>query len=453
MYAILDIEATGGKVGEESIIEIAIYKYDGENIVDQFISLVNPQSRIDPFVQKLTKITEKMVKTAPKFHEIAKRIVDITDGCTLVGHNVTFDYRMLIQEFNRLGYQYEKDWIDTFEYAETLIPGMPSYSLGKLCTSLGIIVTNRHRASGDALATVALFKMLLDKDNNKIITKKSGLKYPKKANSKYDKLLAGLPNKPGLFYLYNEEKEIIYIGKSINIAQTVGKIFTSKTLRNNNIKRYTKSIKVELTGSNLLASVKEINEINRIKPTFNPGVYKRSLYQHNIYFRENKHTLSKFEVGKNRKSTPFLSFQTKQEADKALENIITDYHLCQQVNQGIKSDESCFGYTVGTCNGICIGKESIQDYNKRIKEIAVKTKFPANNFLIVSRGRKGIEKSFICIENNEFIGYGYYEFHHQIKSMDLIKKIITKAEETKDIKSIIRNYLFKAKEKQIIKIK
>ena len=114
MYAILDIEATGGKLGEESIIEIAIYKFDGLEIVDQFISLVNPEKKIDQFVQKLTHITDKMVLTAPKFHEIAKRIVEITDDCILVGHNVMFDYRMLVQEFERLGYSYKKDWIRIF---------------------------------------------------------------------------------------------------------------------------------------------------------------------------------------------------------------------------------------------------------------------------------------------------------------------------------------------------
>ena len=173
MYAILDIEATGGKLGEESIIEIAVYKYDGKNIVDQFISLVNPEKKIDYYVQKLTHITDKMVLTAPKFHEIAKRIVEITDDCILVGHNVMFDYRMLKQEFDRLGYNFEKEWIDTFEYSEKLIPDLPSYSLGKLCESLGIIVTDRHRASGDARATVSLFKLLLDKDSQKIITKKN----------------------------------------------------------------------------------------------------------------------------------------------------------------------------------------------------------------------------------------------------------------------------------------
>ena len=75
MYAILDIEATGGKKGEEDIIEVAIYRFDGKKIVDQLISLVSPDRKIDAYVQKLTQITPKMVKSAPKFHEIAKRII------------------------------------------------------------------------------------------------------------------------------------------------------------------------------------------------------------------------------------------------------------------------------------------------------------------------------------------------------------------------------------------
>ena len=450
MYAILDIEATGGKVGEESIIEIAIYKFDGEEIVDQFISLVNPEKKIDSFVQKLTNITDKMVKTAPKFHEVAKRIVEITEDCILVGHNVTFDYRMLNQEFNRLGYTFEREWIDTFEYAETLIPNMPSYSLGKLCDSLGIVVTDRHRASGDARATIALFKILLDKDDNKIITKKSGIKFPKKANNKYEKILENLPNKAGIFYCYNSKKQIIYIGKSINIAQAVNQIYTSKSIRHNRLKRYTKDIKFELTGSNLLASIKEINEIIKIKPYLNQDLTNRNLYQYGIYFRENKSTYSRFEIGKGRKSIPFLTFKTKEEAEHNLEKIMNKFTICQKVNNAVKDDASCFSYTVNNCLGACVGDESKADYNARLKQLVDRTVYPADNFLIVSKGREGIEKSFIYIEDNKFIGYGYYEFHHQINSKDRIKKIITEAEELPDIKAIIRNYLFKAKENQII---
>ena len=161
MYAILDIETTGGQFNEEGITEIAIYKFDGHEIVDQFISLVNPEIPIQPFVVKLTGINNAMLVSAPKFFEVAKRIIEITSDCIIVAHNASFDYRILRTEFRRLGYNFEAKTICTVELAKKLIPEQPSYSLGKLVRALGIPMADRHRASGDALATVKLFKMLL----------------------------------------------------------------------------------------------------------------------------------------------------------------------------------------------------------------------------------------------------------------------------------------------------
>ena len=171
-YAVLDIETTGGKYNEEGITEIAIYRFDGDKVVDQFASLVNPEIPIQPFVVKLTGISKDMLRTAPKFHEVAKRIIEITDGAILVAHNAHFDNRILTTEFDRLGYNFDKQTLCTVELAKQLMPDMPSYSLGKLVQSLGIPITNRHRAAGDALATVELFKLLLLKDAKKEIVQR-----------------------------------------------------------------------------------------------------------------------------------------------------------------------------------------------------------------------------------------------------------------------------------------
>ncbi len=443
MYAILDIEATGGKLGEESIIEIAIYKFDGLEIVDQFISLVNPEKKIDQFVQKLTHITDKMVLTAPKFHEIAKRIVEITDDCILVGHNVMFDYRMLVQEFERLGYSYKKDWIDTFEYSEKLIPGLPSYSLGKLCASLGIVVTDRHRASGDARATISLFKMLLDKDSKKIITKKTGLKQPKKAHSKYQKLLEGLPNTIGIFYLYNSRKQLIYISRSNNIALTINQIFASKTLKSNKLKRYTRTIKFEETGSGFLAALKENNEVLKNQPMYNTKMVENKVYPFGLYFLESKRGYSRLEIGKVRKAIPVLKFKTKERAKEVLEKIVNDYNLCQQVNAGIKSAEPCFQYEVDKCKGACIKEESREEYNQRLNEFIKTTEFPSETFIVIDKGRHGIEKSFYLVENNVFKGFGYYEYHHQIKTLEKIHNILIPIEEKDEVRNMLKYFLFK----------
>ena len=354
-----------------------------------------------------------------------------------------FDYRMLKQEFDRLGYNYEKEWIDTFEYSEKLIPGLPSYSLGKLCESLGILVTDRHRASGDARATISLFKLLLDKDSEKIITKKTGLKQPKKAHSKYQKLLEGLPNSIGVYYLYNSRKQLIYISRSNNIARSINQIFTSKTLKANKLKRYTRSIKFEETGSGFLAAIKENNEVLNNQPMYNVKLVENKVYPFGLYYLESKRGYSRLEIGKVRKTQPVLKFKTKERAKEVLEKIVHDYNLCQQVNAGIKSDESCFQYKVNKCNGACVKEESKEVYNERIQSFIKTTEYPSETFLIIDKGRKGIEKSFYLVENGEFKGYGYYEYHHQIKTLEKIRNILIPIKETEEIKNMLKYFLYK----------
>jgi DNA polymerase-3 subunit epsilon len=206
IYAILDIETTGGKYNEEGITEIAIYKYDGKKIVDQFISLVNPNRNIQPYVVNLTGISNKMLRSAPKFFEIAKRIVEITDNCIIVAHNAKFDYRILKLEFERLGFFYERKNLCTVELSKKIIPDLASYSLGKLVRSLGIPMSDRHRASGDAKATVKLFKLLLDRDIDKQIVKGLIRLEPRRQlEPKLKKIIESLTSDTGIYYMYNNE--------------------------------------------------------------------------------------------------------------------------------------------------------------------------------------------------------------------------------------------------------
>ena len=214
MYVILDIETTGGKFNEEGITEIAIHRFDGEKVVDKFISLVNPEKKIQPFVVKLTGISDKMVRTAPKFHEVAKRIVEITESAVMVAHNAQFDYRILRTEFRRLGFNYERETICTVNLSKELIPEQESYSLGKLVRSLGIPVSDRHRANGDALATLELFKLLLAKDSSKkIIQSVTNAGTLGELSPRQIDLVETLPNSKGVYYMHNKDGDIIFLGK------------------------------------------------------------------------------------------------------------------------------------------------------------------------------------------------------------------------------------------------
>jgi len=270
MYAILDIETTGGKFNEEGITEIAIYKFDGHNIIDQFISLVNPEREIQEFVVKLTGINSKMLKNAPKFHEVAKRIIEITTDCIIVAHNSSFDYRILRTEYNRLGYEFIRNTLCTVELSKKLILDQPSYSLGKLCRGLGIPTSDRHRANGDAVVTVKLFKLLLEKDVEKNIIQQT-IKYSDNRNykNKIIKILEGLPEEEGVFYVHNENGNIIFIGRGKNIKREVNKLLLKNTKRALKISSKINSVTFEKTGNQLLTKLKYYTELENIRPKYN----------------------------------------------------------------------------------------------------------------------------------------------------------------------------------------
>ncbi len=270
MYAVLDLETTGGQFNEEGITEIAIYKFDGHEIIDQFISLVNPEKEIQDFVVKLTGINNKMLVNAPKFFEIAKRIVEITKDCTLVAHNTSFDYRVLKNEFNQLGFDYERNTLCTVELSKKLIQDAPSYSLGKLTRSLGIPITDRHRASGDALATVKLFKILLDKDADKSILKNTVKYFDKRIQkARLNKLLDNLPPVFGIYYIHNTEGKVIYIGRGKNINKELNRLFLKDTKRAVKVQQKAFSVSFDKTGNELFNRLKFYLEVEKLSPKYN----------------------------------------------------------------------------------------------------------------------------------------------------------------------------------------
>jgi len=270
MYVIIDIETTGGKFNEEGITEIAMHRFDGHQVVDSFISLINPEKEIQPFVVKLTGINNKMVKSAPKFHEVAKRIVEISSDAVLVAHNSDFDYRILKNSFKNLGYNYKRNTLCTVELSRKLLPDKDSYSLGKLCKNLGIPMTERHRANGDALATVKLFKLLLEKDLKKEIliqTIQSNVETDIKP--KLDRLLDSVPTKMGIFYLHRSNGSIIYMGKAKNLKKGVNNIFVKKSKRALELQKLVSSISFDRTGNPLISNLKYNEELLIHKPKYN----------------------------------------------------------------------------------------------------------------------------------------------------------------------------------------
>ncbi|UKM64466.1 GIY-YIG nuclease family protein [Flavobacteriaceae bacterium GSB9] len=451
MYAILDIETTGGKYNEEGITEIAIYKYDGHEVVDQFISLINPERDIQPFVVNLTGINSNMLRNAPKFYEVAKRIVEITDECILVAHNAQFDYRILRTEFRRLGFEYERQSLCTVELSKSLIPGQPSYSLGKLVRSLGIPVTDRHRASGDALATVKLFKILLDKDTNKNIVKQSVKSKPKyQLEPKHLDILDELPSTTGVYYIHKSDGEIIYIGKSKNIKKRINQHFTGTNAKSKKIQAQVSAVTYESTGSELVALLKESEEIKKNKPIYNRAL-RRSIFTHALYsfVDDNNYINLKIDIADGRKK-PITTFSNRQSGKSFISKAVEDYNLCQKLAGLYKTKTSCFNYDIKQCKGACIQKEPAETYNVRVKQLIEKNSYSNKNMVVIDRGRSVDERSAILIKNGVFQGIGYFNLNYQINNIDILESIITPMQNNRDVQHIIQSYLRKNKRLKII---
>ncbi|MCF0039628.1 3'-5' exonuclease [Dyadobacter fanqingshengii] len=168
MYAIVDIETTGGGGGAR-ITEIAVFRHDGQQIVDIFHSLINPEIYIPPFITRLTGIDNAMVKDSPTFYDVQDSVRGLTKDAWFVAHNAKFDYGFIKREFGAMDEYFQRDLLCTVQLSRKIFPGLKSYSLGNLCESLEICIENRHRAHGDAAATVQLFEKLLFNDRQSLI--------------------------------------------------------------------------------------------------------------------------------------------------------------------------------------------------------------------------------------------------------------------------------------------
>lgn len=404
MYAIIDLETTGGKFNEEGITEIAIYRFDGQEITDQFISLVNPEIPIHPYVTKLTGIKNSMLRSAPKFYEIAKRIVEITQDCTLVAHNAGFDYRVLQLEFRRLGYDFQMPSICTVELSKQLLPDAETYSLGKLARSLGIPVADRHRAFGDALATLKLFKLLLEKDQSKEIVKQSVKTILQKEYApKLFNILERLPSTTGVFYVYDYNQSIIYIGKATNIRKKVSQLFTSDSKLGKRIQQDVGAITFEETGNELLAILKEKEEISIIKPTLNT-LQKKPIFIWSLYWDDNENPTKVIVDRTDNRRKVLESFKHQKDA----------LEYANKINK-LKNIEL-------------------------IKEHFKEQKVFFNQLIIIMKGRAINEKTALVIKNNKFEGYCFFDLNYQIRTEHILNQILIPLT-NKDTMNIIKNYL------------
>jgi len=454
MFAIIDIETTGGNPHRDKIIEIAMYLHDGHQVQKEYVSLVNPECSIPYFISRMTGISNEMVAKAPRFFEIARDIVEFTEGAVFVAHNVSFDYNFVKNEFARLGYKYERDYLCTVKLSRKLIPGKMSYSLGKLCDELGIHINDRHRAAGDALATVKLFELLVKEKPSGVFLetfgKNGGLAYAHPHITR--EMLNKLPQQTGLYFFRDEQGEVIYVGKSKDIRQRVISHFVRNGQKKaNNMVARTASIDYEVTGSELIALLRESEEIKQLKPKFNRAL-KNDQFPLGLYsYLDEKgyHCLKITELSENG-SAPHTCFANAQKGKAFLLSLIERFQLCQNLCGLYATHGACFQHAVGQCRGACIGKESPESYNERVAQALGIIRYDYQNFAAIDKGRHEGEKSVVWVEDGKYVGYGYFDVQDSFMSPEALREIVNKSGNNKDVQQILSGYLRNKKVEQLI---
>jgi DNA polymerase-3 subunit epsilon len=440
MFAIIDLETTGGNPSSERIIEIGIVLHDGRHKIGEYTTLINPEKEISAFISTFTGITNSMVKNAPAFSEVADTILELTEGKIIVAHNARFDYNFIKAEFRRLNIPFVKKNICTVLLSRKIFPEIRSHSLGNLCRDLGIEIDNRHRAFGDAAATALLLEKLIAHDTKSILREFleddiNKIHLPKHLDPK---VIDTLPEEVGVFYLHDASGNVVYLDKTKNIREYIFTFFSKRPTEKYKqlLHAETHAISYELTGNELIASLLEASEIRKLKPRYNRPV-SNSFYRYGLFsetdqqgFRkllvrllddvqqeEAATSYSQFEMSlKN----PLLKFSSKFKAEKMMHSILNNFRL-----------EPAF--------------KKIDDalqYNKRMEEILSRFVYPHNNFFIIDAGRAGTEKSAIQIENGEFKGYGYFEPEY-IRDPEELKETIRYKWNISENKKLIQTYIRK----------
>lgn len=413
LYAIVDIETTGGHASANGITEVAINIHDENKLVESFTTLINPNQSIPTYITALTGIDDSMLVDAPTFEDVALQIFQLLNDKIFVAHNVNFDYSFLKHHLSAAGYELNCRKLCTVRMSRKLFPGKSSYSLGKLCSALQIPIQNRHRAAGDADATSILFNMLIETDHEGVIaemlkkTSKDQVLPPHLDRAS----IMRLPSQPGVYYFKDNKGKIVYVGKAKNLKKRVISHFTGNkpNKQRQDFLRTIYNVDYVVCGTELMALILEANEIKRLWPENNRAM-KRYEHKYDLCVFEDQNGYMRLAIDKHKKNNKSLqSFNSLLEGYNFLNHLIEKYQLCAKLCYLQKSASKCSTHEKGECFGICSSIQTVSVYNKRLNNALDEIQNSQPSFALVDDGREEEEMSCLVVENGIFYGMGYFK--------------------------------------------
>ncbi len=444
-FAIVDIETTGGKPAQHHITEIAIVISDGQRIKERFSTLVHTRQEIPIFIQRLTGISNEMLKDAPPLDELAPMIMQLLHNKVFVAHNVNFDFKFLTHHLAQSGYQVSLKRICTVRLSRKIIPGLPSYSLGRLCKSLGIRVNNRHRALGDAEATTELLHLLLREDKDKLIKKHIASHQrefslpPNLERSEFE----SLPEQPGVYYMSDDKARPLYIGKAANIRKRIASHFASSFDEKNFLALYTRihHISYTVTGNELTASLLESYEIKKQQPPFNRA-QRRGQRVYNLLSYTDRGGWIRLALERGyRQREAIATYTTLVEARNQLFQLARQFRLCEKKLFLSTQSGACNARKAGYCDGACTGEERAESHNEKMRQALDRLREEEPSRIIIGKGRNPEEKAIVCCKNGQYLGFGFLPVNAQVHDFEQALDYIDCYPADSDVQHIIRAFI------------
>lgn len=428
MFAIVDIETTGGHASDNGITEIAIVLHNGKEVEGKFATLINPLIPIQRYVQTLTGITDQMVAKAPLFKDVAENIYNLLKDRVFVAHNVNFDYSFVKHQLAQAGYELKSPKLCTIRLSRKIFPGLPKYGLATVCRELNIHITDRHRATGDALATAQLFALLVQNDTTgdlkKMIKVKTADQYlpPNLSDDRFNHL----PAEPGVYYFHDKKGKVVYVGKAKDLKKRVTSHFANNkpSKQKQEFLRSIYNITYELCGSEFMAAVFESIEIKRLWPAYNTS-QKRVEFQYGFYMFEDGRGYIRLAIDKKRKYLqPLISFSLFADAHRVLWRLVKEYNL----HPGL-----CF---LDKSKKELTDLPDIDYYNSCVREAIASLQADQKTYII-----KEGTSNYILVEAGKFYGMGKVEKKLDRISSNELKPLLTQYPENETLRTMLRNYV------------
>lgn len=443
MFAIVDIETTGGHASSNGITEIAIVLHNGKEIEEKYTTLINPNVAIPPYVQSLTGITTAMVAKAPQFKDVAAHIYNLLKERIFVAHNVNFDYSFVKHHLQEAGFDLNTQKLCTIRTARKVFPGYRKYGLGSICRELEIEITDRHRAEGDALATAKLFELLFANDTSgeikSMLKNKSAAQYlPPNVD---EEIVQQLPSLPGVYYFHDKKGKVVYVGKAKDIKQRVTSHFSNNkpTKQKQEFLRSIYNITYKVCGTELMASILESIEIKKLWPLYNQSQKKAEQF-FGLYLFEDARGYWRLVIDKQKKQLqPIHSFGSLLEGRQVLKSLIDQFDLCAKL---------CFIDMSAGASLVDVKAELPVVYNKRVNAAINYLESQLPSFIIREDDAIGVEQSCVLIEKGKFTGMGKVSKETAFVTTEAVKKHMEILPENTFIRKLVFEYANKFPERK-----